>query len=568
MKTITKIGPVKLQRKAKKRVAAYCRVSADTDRLNHSLSTQVSVYSSLIQSNPEWEFAGIYSDHALSGTRISKRKGLLSLLEDCDAGLVDIVLVKSISRLARNTVDLLHTVRHLKDIGVEVRFEKENINTSSLEGEFMLSILASTAQMETESISENIKWGIRKRMESGLPYGHPSIYGYVWEGDTLVINEGEAWVVRRIFHAFVNGWSVSKITQSLNDDEIPSKFGGEWCETAVGYILENVVYAGDYLQQKKYVSNPLTGIIKKNNGELPQYLIEGSHEAIVIRGVFDKAQEILAYKRSLGWRANESLKLNCFSGKIKCPTCGSSYGKGSTRKNNRTHTTCTSEEISYWCCMQIKKGCGCANRAVIRDDVLRSKAAEALELESFDEDVFDAQIERIVVHDDFHLEFIFKDGHIKTSTWENNGRKESWTPERREAFKKMLRDKRIKGEGNKYAFTARLRCESCGSLFWHKFSKSKAGNVASKWWHQGDVYIGCAPYSLNDEKLKSICCTVLGMTEFDDEVFRQKVDHIDVADDMRLIFHLTDCTISCAGYKPTGRGRVLHLSKLEEREEA
>ena len=185
-------APVKL-----KRVAAYARVSMETERLNHSLSAQVSYYSELIQKHPGWVYAGVYADDGISGTKVN-RPEFQKMLAECEAGNIDIVLTKSISRFARNTVDLLETVRHLKELGIEVQFEKEHISSLSDDGELMLSLLASFAQEESRSISDNVKWGQRKRMEQGIPPGHFRVYGYHWEGDTLVPTPEEAVEAHRI----------------------------------------------------------------------------------------------------------------------------------------------------------------------------------------------------------------------------------------------------------------------------------------------------------------------------------------------------------------------------------
>ncbi|MCD8300573.1 MAG: recombinase family protein, partial [Clostridiales bacterium] len=189
MPNLTKIEAKVPAVAARKKVAAYARVSMQTEKMKHSISAQVSYYSGLIQNNPDWEYAGVYADDFISGTDTVKRDEFNRMIADCEAGMIDIILTKSISRFARNTVDLLETVRHLKDIGVEVRFEKERINSMSGDGELMLSILASFAQEESRSISDNVKWGIHKRMQSGMPNanGHFNIYGYRWEGDDLVI---------------------------------------------------------------------------------------------------------------------------------------------------------------------------------------------------------------------------------------------------------------------------------------------------------------------------------------------------------------------------------------------
>ena len=194
MKTVKKIEVTRPVLPTRKKVAAYARVSMESDRMMHSLSTQVSYYNELIQSNPEWEFAGVYADNFISGTAIDRRPEFKRLLDDCEAGKIDIVLTKSISRFARNTVDLLETVRHLKELGIEVQFEKEHINSLSDDGELMLSLLASFAQEESRSISENARWAIQKRFEKGIPNGHFRVYGYLDEASvkerfTVAVNQ-------------------------------------------------------------------------------------------------------------------------------------------------------------------------------------------------------------------------------------------------------------------------------------------------------------------------------------------------------------------------------------------
>ena len=257
MRKITKIEPTEPILPKRKRVAAYARVSMESDRLAHSLSAQISYYSDLIQKNPEWEYAGVYADSFVSGTGTEKRSEFQRLIADCDAGQIDIVLCKSISRFARNTLDLLKTVRHLKDLGIEVRFEKENINSLSGDGELMLSILASFAQEESRSISDNVKWGIRKRFENGDPCGRPPVFGYKWEEDKLVIVPEEAAVVRRIFQNFIDGKSRLETERELNGEGITTKSGGRWMDSNIRVILQNITYTGNLLLQKEFIDDPV-----------------------------------------------------------------------------------------------------------------------------------------------------------------------------------------------------------------------------------------------------------------------------------------------------------------------
>lgn len=205
-KSITRIEVKKPDLLQRKRVAAYARVSMDTERLMHSLSVQVSYYSELIQT-PGWEYAGVYADEGISGTKMDSRPEFVRMLADCEAGKIDIIFTQSLSRFARNTVDTLNVVRRLKELGIEVRFEKENIWTFDSKGELLITIMASFAQEEVRSLSENVKWGLRKRFEQGVPNGRFHVYGYRWEGDHLVIQPDEATIVRRIFQNFLQGKS-------------------------------------------------------------------------------------------------------------------------------------------------------------------------------------------------------------------------------------------------------------------------------------------------------------------------------------------------------------------------
>ena len=233
MRKISKIEPKLPVIQARKKVAAYARVSRDTERLMHSVSAQVSYYSALIQKNPEWEYAGVYADMGISGTDTSKRGEFLRLLADCEEGKIDIILTKSISRFARNTVDLLETVRHLKNLGIEVQFEKENIHSLSEDGELMLTLLASFAQEESRSISENVKWGVRKRFQSGeIGAANKHILGYCYDDELrkYVIIPEEAESVRWMFQMYIDGVSLREIAGSMNRAGIRTTLGNDFQE--------------------------------------------------------------------------------------------------------------------------------------------------------------------------------------------------------------------------------------------------------------------------------------------------------------------------------------------------
>ena len=314
MAKIRKIEPQMPLVKKRQRVAAYARVSRDTERLMHSVSAQISYYSNLIQHHPDWEYAGVYADTGISGTGIKERDEFQRMLADCENGKIDIILTKSISRFARNTVDLLATVRHLKAIGVEVRFEKEQINSFSGDGELMLSILASFAQEESRSISENCKWGIRKspgeigRNSNRLQYGRfKAVCGYSRRSMSKKN-------VQAIWRS-----TLRAICDELNDMGYRTINGMLFQEAAVNSLLHNEIYAGDIRRQKCYIADPINKTKVKNQGELPQYYMADCHEAIIDRETY--ALVLQEFER-------RTAMLNptyCFTGKIVCGMCGSPY---------------------------------------------------------------------------------------------------------------------------------------------------------------------------------------------------------------------------------------------------
>ena len=286
MAKITKVEERIPSIKKEKKVVTYARVSEESERMNHFLSAQISYYSSLIQQNPDWQYAGVFADDGISGTSIAKRDEFKRMLAAAENGEIDIILTKSIQRFARNTVDLLETVRHLKDIGVEVRFEKEHISSMSGDGELMLTILASFAQEESRSISENVKWATRKHFEQGIPNGRFRIYGYRWKDDHLVVEPKEAKIVRLIFENYLHGLSAESTEKQLAEMGIKSYKGYHFSNSSIRQILNNVTYTGNLLLQKEYVADPISGKSKINHGELPQYWVEGTHEAIIPMEVF------------------------------------------------------------------------------------------------------------------------------------------------------------------------------------------------------------------------------------------------------------------------------------------
>lgn len=329
-----------------KKVAAYARVSTDYDEQLSSYEAQVDYYTKHIKSNPDWSFVEVYTDEGISATSTKKRNGFNRMISDALKGKIDLIITKSVSRFARNTVDTLTTVRKLKEKGVEVYFEKENIYTLDSKGELLITIMSSLAQEESRSISENVTWGQRKRFADGkvtLPYKH--FLGYEKGEDGLPkIVEKEATVVRKIYKLFLEGKNPTAIARQLTENKIPSPAGKEiWQPCTVLSILTNEKYKGDAILQKSFTVDFLTKKKKINEGEVPQYYVENSHPAIISPEVYDLAQqEIKKRKKVKGYKTSGS----CFSGKIVCGECGSFYGSKvwhSTSKYRRVIWQCNSK---------------------------------------------------------------------------------------------------------------------------------------------------------------------------------------------------------------------------------
>ena len=418
------------------RVAAYARVSMESERLEHSLSSQVSRYNELIQRNPGWEYAGVFADSGISGTS-TERPEFQRLMAECEAGHIDLILTKSISRFARNTLDMLVAIRRLKELGIAVRFEKENIDTMTAKGELLMTLLASFAQEESRSISDNVKWGTRKRFEKGIPNGHFRILGYRWQGDRLVIMPEEAAIVRRIYQNFLDGKSRLETARELDAEGIRTIHGCHFQDSTIKCILTNITYTGNLLFQKEYITDPIDGKRKKNHGELPQYFVANTHEPIIDRETFDYVQQEMARRRSLGVRANKAQNTSCFTSVIKCACHGCSFMR-STRKNRATHPTYDEKEISYWSCGKTRSRGGHCTTKIIPERKLKEFCADALGLDEFDETVFTERIELITVSGERNILMAFRDGTTKEFDWVSTGHRECWTPEARERKRQQM----------------------------------------------------------------------------------------------------------------------------------
>ena len=310
----------------KKEVAAYARVSTEQDEQQSSYEAQVEYYTKYIKNNPGWEFAGIYADEGISGTNTKKRDGFKSMISDAKAGKINLILTKSISRFARNTVDTLQTVRDLKAIGVEVIFEKENIRTMDKQCEVLLTIMSSLAQEESRSISENVRWGQQRSMQAGnvaMAYGRFLGYKKGANGKPEIAPE-EAEIVRDIYRMFLDGMTIRNIAKNLTDRKIPTPAGKEiWAVSTIKSILSNEKYKGDALRQKTFTVDYLTKTVKKNQGEYKQYYIQNSHPAIIDEDTWELVQLELAKR---GKEAKVFRDNSPFCNKIVCADCGAYFG--------------------------------------------------------------------------------------------------------------------------------------------------------------------------------------------------------------------------------------------------
>ena len=349
MKRITKIEPSVRLGKSKLRVAAYARVSTQSEDQLISLEAQKNYYETRIKSNPDWEYAGLYYDEGISGLNMANRNGLNTLLSDCEGGKIDLILIKSISRFARNTAECLEAIRKLIRLNVFIYFEKENINTGDMEGELLLTIFSSLAESESRAISQNETWSIQKRFQNGT-YVIPSPpFGYKNEAGLMVIKEDEAEVVRLIFSEFLAGKGVYLITKELNKKGVRTKRDKRWHQSAVMGILKNEKYKGDALFQKTFTDSSF--IRHQNKGEKTQYYITDHHEAIISPEEFDAVQALIDRRtQELNIEKRNSKYNNRYplTGKIICGECGATWKRRTHSKDGaKYHTYCCNTHIRH-----------------------------------------------------------------------------------------------------------------------------------------------------------------------------------------------------------------------------
>lgn len=432
-RTVQKINPIDVALPKKKRVAAYARVSSGKDAMLHSLSAQVSYYSDYIQKHPGWEYIGVYADEALTGTK-EDRAEFQRLLADCRNGKVEMVVTKSISRFARNTLTLLEAVRELKSIGIDVYFEKEDLHSISGDGELMLSILASFAQEESRSVSENCKWRIRKRFQAGEPANWRFLYGYRINRGVVEIDPGQAKIVQMIFRNYLAGDGMHKIAKKLSDIGIPRLYGGSWNASRVMEILKNEKYTGNALLQKAYVADHLTKKEVRNCGELPMFYAEGTHNPIIDLETFERVQALIETKRIKSDPTRVPIQ-NPLVGKIVCMNCGNTYSRKVCRGR-----------ANWQCNTYIQSGRDACAIKLIPEETLFNLIAEVLDLRKFDEEAFCQQISRIKIPGPNQLVFLFKDGHTESRIWKDRSRSESWDAQARKRASERSKEYIRKGK--------------------------------------------------------------------------------------------------------------------------
>lgn len=410
-------------------VASYARVSSGKDAMLHSLSAQISYYSNLVQRHNGWQYVGVYADEALTGTK-DNRENFQKLLADCRAGKVDMVITKSISRFARNTVTLLETVRELKTLGVDVYFEEQIIHSLSSDGELMLTILASYAQEESLSASENQKWRVRKNFEDGMPW-NSTMLGYRYAHSTLVVVPEEAEIVRSIFEDYLSGLGVTVIMKKLNAAGIKTRMGNPWCKSSVMRVLRNYAYIGNLLLQKTYRENHLTKRTLVNEGQLSQYHVVGSHEAIISLDEFNAVQAEIRRRAEKHTHPGRKQNTYSFTGMLICTVCGKHY-----RRKIATAR-------SVWICSTLNTlgKDACASKQ-IPEETLCKMAAEVLGMDNFDADAFHDKITAVRVENNNTLVFCFKNGTETVKRWQDRSRAESWTEDMKAAARQKTLERR------------------------------------------------------------------------------------------------------------------------------
>lgn len=375
-----------------KRVAAYCRVSTDREEQEHSFETQKAMYTEMIMMKPTWQMAGIYADEGITGTVAKKRPGFMKMIEDCRKGKIDMIVTKSVSRFSRNNLDCLMYVRELKQLGIPIIFEKEGINTIQVSSELLLTLFGALSQAESESISMNVKLGIRQSLKNGnVRFSYKTFLGYRKgaDGQPEIVPE-QADIVRRIYNDFLAGATYLEIAKRLTEENVPTMGGGNrWFSERIKSILKNEKYKGDALLQKTYITDPISKRVKKNNGELPMYYVENSHPAIIERRIFDRVQEEIvrrAGKKKVKQTGTKT-ELGRYSGKyaltelLYCGECGTPYRRCTWSRDGK-------KKIVWRCVSRLDYGKKyCKNSPSVEESRLHNAIAAAITKKANSEEI-------------------------------------------------------------------------------------------------------------------------------------------------------------------------------------
>lgn len=364
IETVPELPTLKISKYPYKRVAAYARVSTDFEEQTSSFEAQIDYYTKMINKHLEWELVKIYSDEGISGTSTKHRAGFNEMIEDCEKGKIDLILTKSVSRFARNTVDSVEAIRRLKELDVEVFFKKENIWTLDSKGEFLLTLMSSLAQEESRSISENVAWAHRKRMADGkvsIPYSNFLGYDKGSSKYEMVVNEEEAKLVKRIYLMCIKGYTPVSIAKALTKEGIKSLMNKDsWSATTIRSVLSNEKYKGDALLQKNYTVDFLTKKQKVNNGEVPQYYVENNHEAVISPETFEIVQQEIQRRRNMNGKYSG---VDILTAKIKCGECGGCYGAKVWHSNDKYR------RVVYQCNRKYSGDKKCTTPIITKEDI-------------------------------------------------------------------------------------------------------------------------------------------------------------------------------------------------------
>lgn len=498
---ITEITP-KAQSEERIRLAAYCRVSSDSEDQLHSLASQIRWYSDYGKRNPQYQIVDIYADEGLSGTEMENRDELQRLLKDCRRGKIDRIITKTVSRFARNTEELLATLRMLKEFGVSVFFEKQGIDTAQLNMEMIVTFPGMAAQQESEAISGNVRWGVKRRMENGDYIISRPAYGYILKDKKIVINEDEAKVIRRIFDLYLHGMGTQQITDLLNREKVPTsnrKKGAGWGRNAVRYILHNEKYMGDAIFQKHYTTETLPYRRIRNNGEKPMYYTENYNPPIIDENTFNAAQNLIKQKaeREKGQKTSSS------SMKLYCPECGRLFGRQTLKGHN------------YWNCSKLTSNRSkCKSRRVREDMVCHAFLTMTYKLKAHRCEILDELIQQME--------------NLRTITGENS-----------ERIRQI--DKQIADLCAKRLVVARLHTNGVLGMAEYSTQDSEMGDKINRLRTERRKKLSEDENDMAISELKALNDEIKDYSPssvFNAELFDRIVEKIIVKDNSCLIFHL------------------------------